>query len=390
MTRTTVKSYGTLLDLFGTPLLVLEVSTPRNISALGNSTVNGALLFLALAAIIVAIVIWWLLRKIIVSPLAGLATHITAMRKSGDLQQKLGEKRNDEIGSLAHEFDKLTTELHEARKLLLDQSFKAGKADTAAEVLHNIRNAMTPMINGMDRLHKNFSVTQKLKVRESIEALTGADCPPDRVDKYFKYIESAFSHIEATNADAAENLDIATKQARQVEAILADQERHTHVAPVFELLSLDEVLHEATLVIPQVDEPAIEFDVGQEIRDVKVRAHRIGLLQVMGNLILNAFESIERSKARVGRIGVRVLAETIDDKPMVRLVVSDTGCGFETSAKEKIFQRGYSSKEGHLSGLGLHWCANALAGMGGRIYAESEGPGRGAEFHVLLAAAQRG
>ena len=39
---------------------------------------------------------------------------------------------------------------------------------------------------------------------------------------------------------------------------------------------------------------------------------------------------------------------------------------------------------------GMHWCANAVAGMGGRISAESDGQGQGAEFHVLLPAAQGG
>jgi signal transduction histidine kinase len=38
----------------------------------------------------------------------------------------------------------------------------------------------------------------------------------------------------------------------------------------------------------------------------------------------------------------------------------------------------------------LHWCANAVAGMGGRISAESDGAGKGAKFHVLLPIAQRG
>jgi len=386
----TVVSTGVLTDLFGTPLLVLEVSTPRNISALGNSTVDGALLILALAAIVVALVTWWLLRQIIVSPLAGLADHITSMRKSGDLTHKLDDDRDDEIGALAHEFDKLTDELHEARKLLLDQSFKAGKADTAAEVMHNIRNAMTPLINGIDRLGKNFAVTDKLKVKEAIEALTSADCPEDRVEKYFQYIDSAFAHIAASNADAVENLSVASKQARQVEAIIADQEKHAQVAPVIEKLNLDEVLDEAVLVIPKTDEPEVELELEDLIHDVSVRAHRVGLLQVMGNLMLNAYESIERSNSDSGRIGVTVCEETIDEKPMVRLVVSDTGCGFDEGTSEQIFQRGFSSKEGHLSGLGLHWCANALAGMGGRIQAESDGPGHGAEFHVLLPAAQGG
>jgi len=75
---------------------------------------------------------------------------------------------------------------------------------------------------------------------------------------------------------------------------------------------------------------------------------------------------------------------------MIRLVVSDTGSGFDESTGDHLFTRGFSSKEGNLSGLGLHWCANAIAAMGGRIQAESEGPGHGAEFHVLLPAAQGG
>ena len=389
-TPVAVISHGVLADLFGDPLLLLEVSTPRNISALGHSTVNGALLFLALAAIIVAIVTWLLLRRNIVLPLAGLARHITSIRTSGDLTHKLDESRDDEIGALAREFDKLTDELHEARKLLLDQSFKAGKADTAAEVMHNIRNAMTPMINGIDRLSRNFAVTDRLKVRQAVDELTDAACPPERVEKLFKYVESAFSHIEASNRDAAENLEVAAKQARQVEAILADQERHAQVSPVVEKLSLDEVLDEAVLVIPNTDETEIKVEFETQINQMSVHAHRVGLLQVMGNLILNAYESIQRSEAPKGVIGVAVCTETIDEQAMVRLTVRDTGCGFDEAMRAKIFQRGYSSKEGHMSGLGLHWCANALAGMGGCIQAESDGPGHGAEFHVLLPAAQGG
>lgn len=389
-TTTDVHSSALLSDLFGSPLLVLTVSTPRSISALGNSTVNGALLFLALAAVVVAVVTWLLLRRIIVQPLSGLAGHIVSIRKSGDLTNRFDADRADEIGALANEFDRLTDELHDARKLLLDQSFRAGKADTAAEVLHNIRNAMTPMINGIDRLGRNFGVTDKLKVKQAIDELTSEECPEDRAEKLFQYLDSAFSHIEASNRDAADNLTIASKQARQVEAILADQEKHAQVAPMVEKLNLDEVLDEAVLVIPNDGIPVVELDFEPEIDEFAVRAHRVSLLQVMGNIILNAYESIQRNRTSEGRIEVSVTEETVNEQPMVRLTVVDNGCGFDETTSERIFQRGYSSKDGNMSGLGLHWCANALAGMGGRIQAESNGPGQGAEFHVLLPAAPGG
>lgn len=389
-TEKEIVSRGILDDLFGTPLLILVAKTPRRISALGQSTVNVALSFLAVAALIVAVVAWLMLRKVIVLPLEKLAHHITGMRKSGDLTQRLDESRLDEIGALASEFDKLAEELHDARKLLLDQSFKAGKADNAAEVLHNIRNAMTPLINSIDSLAKELSVTDALRVRRAVEELGGASCPPERAGKLLQYIESAFAHIEGSNRNVGKNLNVASKQARQVEAILVDQEKHARGTPVIEDLALNDLLDEAMLVIPEPRSAEIELDLINGVANQRVRAHRVGLQQVLGNLILNAYESIQRSQSRTGRIELSAATESFADKPMVRLTVSDTGCGFDENFRQKMFQRGFSSKQGHMSGLGLHWCANALAAMGGRIQAESRGPGQGAQVHVLLPAAPGG
>jgi signal transduction histidine kinase len=249
---------------------------------------------------------------------------------------------------------------------------------------------MTPLINSIDRLTKDLTVTESLRVRQAVDELAGDECPADRAGKLLQYIESAFSHIEGTNRSAGENLGVASKQARQVEAILGDQEKHAKVSPVMENLPLTDVLDEAMLVIPKSATPDIELDLVNGVTQHTVHAHRVGLLQVLGNLILNAYESIQRSQSNVGRIELSAVEESIEDKPMVRLTVSDTGCGFDENFKQKIFQRGFSSKQGHLSGLGLHWCANALAAMGGRIQAESRGPGQGAEFHVLLPAAPGG
>jgi signal transduction histidine kinase len=108
-------------------------------------------------------------------------------------------------------------------------------------------------------------------------------------------------------------------------------------------------------------------------------------------LILNAYESIQRCKGAEGRIHFEAELEMLADEPMVRLTVRDNGSGFNESTSKMIFQRGFTSKtKGESTGLGLHWCANAIAGMGGRIRAESPGLGQGAEFHVLLPAAQGG
>jgi sensor domain CHASE-containing protein len=387
VSEASIETYTVLNDLFGEPLLILRVSTPRSITALGGRTVKGALLFLSVAGIVVAAVTWLLLRRVIVLPLTRLAGHIAGIRESGDLSLRLNERRKDEIGALATEFDHMTTELYAARQLLLDQSFKAGKADTAAEVLHNIRNAMTPLINGIDRLSKQFRFSGNLRVQQATTELADAGCPPERREKLLKYVESAFGHVQEASDAAVGDLQVAAKQARQVEAILMDQERFANVSPVVESLDLGDVIEEATLVIPERDQPGVRLNLQPGLKGVKVRAHRVGLLQVMGNLILNAYEAIQRHEAGSGSIEVAANTEVVDSHSMIRVTVRDSGCGFDPVQQQQIFQRGYSSKKGHMSGLGLHWCANSLAGMGGRIVAESAGAGRGAQFHVLLPAA---
>lgn len=381
-------AYSVLPDLSGTPLIILQASTARNVSAIGSRSVKGALLSLLIAGLVVAVATWLLLHRIILRPLERLAAHISGIRRSGDLSVSLNESRADEIGALAGEFDRMTHDLHDARRQLLEQSFKAGKADTAAEVLHNIRNALTPLINGIDRVSRNFRSLGALRIPQATEELGNPECPPDRREKLVKYISSAFEHLLVTKQNALEDLDIASRQAHQVEAILADQERFANVAPVMENLHLDEIVQEAALVLPDRDENGVRLNLQGELRRFRVRGHRVGLAQVLGNLILNAYEAIQRGQAKAGSIDVLAGVEQQHDQPMVRVTVRDTGCGFTDADRQRIFQRGFTSKQpSEFAGLGLHWCANSLAAMGGRIVAESTGPGQGAAFHVWLPAA---
>jgi len=386
-----VSGKKTLVDIHDVPLLVLRTQTPRSISSLGSQTIDAATLLLIIAGGIVCGFIWFMLRYTILRPIEKLAAHIEEIRESGDLSRQLAMQRGDEIGVLGRQFDDMTADVHDARQALLDQSFKAGKADTAAEVMHNIRNAMTPMINGLDRLRKSFKVTENLRVAEAVEQISSTDCPPDRKNKFLEYIVASFEHVEAVGSDAQEDLNLVTAQAKQVEGILSDQEKFVNVAPVAENLDVDDLLDEAANVIPKESPKTVELTLDDDLEQLRVRAHRVGLLQVMGNLILNAYESIKRSDKPEGRISLVAADEVVDDQPMVRVTVRDNGSGFDSDTKSQIFQRGFTSKtKGDSTGLGLHWCANAVAGMGGKISAESAGLGRGAEFHVLLPAALGG
>jgi two-component system NtrC family sensor kinase len=388
---TSVVGRKTISDIHNRPFLVLSTKTPRKISSLGAQTIDAATLFLVVAGILVCSFIWFTLRYTVLRPIERLSRYIDEIRNSGDLSRQLSMSRSDEIGVLGRQFDSMTAEVHAARQALLDQSFKAGKADTAAEVMHNIRNAMTPMINGLERLRKSFRVAGNLRVAEATQQIGSHDCPPERKQKFLEYITASFDHVESVSSNALNDLDVVTAQAKQVEGILSDQEKFANVAPVAENLAMGELLSEAANVIPVEHPGTVEVALGENLDRLRVRAHRIGLLQVMGNLILNAYESIKRSEMPRGKITLAASNEVVDDQPMIRVSIRDNGSGFDELTETKIFQRGFTSKtKGDAAGLGLHWCANAVAGMGGKIMAESAGSGRGAEFHVLLPAAQGG
>jgi len=380
-----------LADILGNPYLLVSSKTPRDITSLGQQTVSAALLFLAAAGVLLVVILWWFMKDTVIGPVETLTDHMNKIRKSGDLSDNLNLDSDDEIGMLAEQYDKLNSEVHETRAALLQQSFKAGKADTAAEVLHNIRNAMTPMINGIERVSKAFKVGDGLHVHEAVEQLSNPECDTEKAGKYVQYLGASFERLETVHSEAREDLNIVASQARQVEAILADQEKFTNVSPVAENLVVDEVVEEARLVIPKDSLTEIDVDVAEELNHYRVRAHRVGLLQVLSNLILNSYESIQRTGTSTGKISLSASETVIDETEMVQLTVRDNGTGFEEDVRNKVFQRGFTSKgKGDTTGLGLHWCANAVASMGGRIFADSEGEGQGAEFHILLPAAQGG
>ncbi len=386
--RDVISGAKVLNGIDGRPVLKIRTHLPREISSLGSQTVRAAMYLLILTGVLVCGFIWFMLRRTIMQPIHELATHIGAIRESGDLSHKLAMRRDDEIGSLADQFDELTQEVNDARRLLLDQSFKAGKADTAAEVMHNVRNAMTPTINGVDRIRHLFRESGSLRIADALQQLDDPNCTAERKRKLLRYIGGSFERLKDIGDEIMTEINVVSSQTKQIEGILSDQERYSSATPVAEVLDVDELIEEASTIIPKDQHRAINLVCEDSLAKQQVRAYRIGLLQVVGNLLLNAFESICRQGRQQGEISLTSAEELIDETPMVRLTVSDNGTGFDEETAERLFRRGFTSKqESEFAGLGLHWCANAVAGMGGRLTAESLGKGYGARFHVLLPAA---
>ena len=108
-------------------------------------------------------------------------------------------------------------------------------------------------------------------------------------------------------------------------------------------------------------------------------ADRLRLVQVLGNLIANAARnSPGTSPIRVGAVA---------DGVHVAVSVSDEGRGIPAERVPHLFRkfsRATGEEQGEDTGLGLAICRGIVEAHGGRIWAESGGPGLGATFTFTL------
>ena len=107
----------------------------------------------------------------------------------------------------------------------------------------------------------------------------------------------------------------------------------------------------------------------------KAHVHRAKLFFVIFNIISNAIDALANSDTRDRRLTVRLN----EDDTGRYLCITDNGRGIPKASLDRLFEYGFSTKEGRY-GYGLYSCAAYMADMGGSISAESEGINKGASF----------
>lgn len=116
--------------------------------------------------------------------------------------------------------------------------------------------------------------------------------------------------------------------------------------------------------------------------DLFCSCDKLRIIQVVINLIRNAIDFCPRQDGQI-------LVSASIEGSSCKIIIKDNGIGISKSKLEKVFVKFYqidtsTTREHGGSGLGLAVCKGIIDGHHGRIWAESEGEGRGAEIHVLL------
>jgi two-component system, NtrC family, sensor kinase len=277
--------------------------------------------------------------------------------------------------------------LAELHQKLLEVSRKAGMAEVATSVLHNVGNVLNSLnvsVNlTQDRLRK-ARMDNLAKIVAMVESHTedlGAFLtthPQGRMVP--KYLHQLAAHLAQCHTEVVEETENIAKNVEHIKEIVAMQQAYARVGGVFETLPASAVVEDAVQMnASALDRHGVELQ--RDYADVPaVIIDRHKALQILVNLIQNARHALKESDRPN-----KVLRLAIDrgSANCVAIRVSDNGVGILPENLTRIFSHGFTTKkDGH--GFGLHSAALAAKEMGGTLTAHSAGLGQGATFTLEL------
>ena len=139
-----------------------------------------------------------------------------------------------------------------------------------------------------------------------------------------------------------ESIDVLLNELRTIQGVKLETQNFAKI--------LDSVIN---LVQAKALDKNIKIEVSNSFNG-DIIADENKLLNVMINLLYNAIDAISDENKGIIKVNTE---ETADN--MLRILITDNGCGVDKSKKEKIFEEGYTSKITG-SGLGLYISKEAM------------------------------
>lgn len=172
------------------------------------------------------------------------------------------------------------------------------------------------------------------------------------IDLYSKIMEKRLETVPSKELkDSLSNAVSSIKTSKESIDVLLNELR-TIQGVKLETLNFSKILQSAiNLVQAKASQKNAKVEVSNKFQG-DIIADQNKLLNVMINLLYNAMDAISQD----GTISVKT-EETEDN--MLRILISDNGCGVEEDKKDKIFEEGFTSKITG-SGLGLYISKEAM------------------------------
>lgn len=252
-----------------------------------------------------------------------------------NLDYRIPQGQDDEIGLLVESFNRMAEDLKENRQQRLEAEKIAAWREMARRLAHEIKNPLTPI---------------QLTVQQMRDKYAGDD------PAYRKLTE--------------ECTEIVTEEVENLRALVQE------FANFARMPSLSLAGHDLNTVVMDVvrlyPDARIKLDLGSDLPELNLDAEQIR--RVLINLIENGIEAAGENGA------LTISTETRDGS--VQFLVIDSGPGVAPEDRQRIFQPYISTKQSGM-GLGLAVVRSIVEEHGGRVSVTESSAG-GAQFEILL------
>jgi nitrogen fixation/metabolism regulation signal transduction histidine kinase len=256
----------------------------------------------------------------------------------GKKNEEIIWNRNDEIGELVQEYNKMVAKLGQSAVALAKSEREGAWREMARQVAHEIKNPLTPMKLSIQYLQKAINNNQP-NVKELSRSV--ANTLVEQID-----------HLSKIAADFSQFANIG----------------NTNVIS----FDLHEVLHSLKeLYASDLNVSFIWVPLNEEIM---VNADKTQMNRLFTNLIANAIEACSGN--------ARIEINEIRKGSVVLITVKDNGEGIAPEMQERIFIPNFTTKSSG-TGLGLAMCKGIVEQAKGTIWFETE-QGKGTIFYVEL------
>lgn len=314
-------------------------------------------------------------------------------RAWSELERRVAE-RTTELASTVEQLEgeiaerkRAERQKEELHRQLVDSSRRAGMAELANGVLHNVGNVLNSVNVGTNLLRDRLRsskvaglqrVVSLLREHEHDLAEFLANTPQG--GKVPHYLEQLSAHLRQEHGELLGEADGLAQRVDVLKEIVSRQQSYARVhgqtQPALLSVIVDDVLRMHATSFTDLD-IRVEKDFAW---DEECEVDRSRVLQILMNLVANAKQAL-RERGRGG--AVLRITTALAPEGRVRLAVQDNGVGIAPENIARIFAHGFTTKrDGH--GFGLHHSANAASEMGGRLSAASAGTGQGATFVLEL------
>jgi signal transduction histidine kinase len=274
-------------------------------------------------------------------------------------------------------------QLRDAHAQLMRSARKAGMAEVATGVLHNVGNILNSVNTSCSLLESSLRGSRLGMLGQAVSMLVPR---ADDLPTYFaedirgrelpKYLVALAEHLEQERAEFSAEVQGIRKNIEHIKEIVRVQQKHATGSVDPERFTVDAIVKDA---IGVVQNAFVKAGVGIEtelapLPPCWLRKHEV--MQLLVNLLQNALQAT--MAAEVSEPLVRIRAERLSED-MAKIEVSDNGVGIAAETMPQLFRFGFTTRrDGH--GFGLHSAANSARGMGGILSVESAGLGKGATF----------